>query len=103
MSAIFNIPGVVWVSLIVAITKWISDSFPDQPWLPAAVVILGALAKLIQVYWPKPQTGTTATANPAPAALGAPQPADGDDYTYKVNQAQQQPARPRRLATFFIG
>lgn len=99
MSAIFNIPGVVWVSLIVAITKWLSDSFPDQPWLPAAVVILGALGKLIQTYWPKQQPGEAA--NPQPAALGAPQAADGDDYTYKVTQAQAQ--QPHRLATFLIG
>jgi len=31
------------------------DWFADQIWIPAAVIILGAIAKLIEVYLPSQQ------------------------------------------------
>lgn len=84
LSPIFNVPGIVWISLIAALTKWVGDSFPDQPWAPAVVIVLGGLAKLIQVYWPKP-------AEPTPAA--APGPVDGDDYTWDATPTSETAGR----------
>ena len=95
LSPIFNIPGVVWIGLIAALTKWVSDSFPDQPWAPAVVIGLGAVAKLIQLYWPKPATET-----PAPAAT--PGPVDGDDYTWSAAQPPKETNR-RKIARLLVG
>lgn len=100
MKQLINIPGAVWVTLIVAITKWLSDSFPDQPWLPAIVVVLGAVAKLIQMYLPgQPATVTAAEpGTPTPTASVAP---DGDDYTWAATQSTAEPARG--FTAFLLG
>lgn len=95
LTPLFNVPGVVWISLIAAMTKWVSDSFPDQPWAPAVVIVLGMAAKLIQVYWPKPAPAPGLT----PAA--APGPADGDDYTYATGR--QAESAGHKFARFLIG
>ena len=91
-QSIFNIPGAVWVTLIVSITKWLSDSFPDQPWLPAIVIVFGMIAKMIQIYWPAPASEPP----PAPQAMGAP---DGDDYTWQSRPARQ----PSKFGRLLIG
>lgn len=87
---LFNIPGAVWVSLIVMVTSWLNTNFPDQPWLPATVVALGAIAKLIQMYWPKKAPET-----PIPAGQTAP------DGTISSGQAAT-PPKPSP-AVFFLG
>lgn len=78
LSPIFNIPGVVWIGLIAAVTKWVSDSFPDNPYAPAVVIVLGMIAKLIQIYWPKPAPTAPIPTSPTPAGI----PMDSGDYTY---------------------
>ena len=95
LTPLFNVPGVVWISLIAAMTKWVSDSFPDQPWAPAVVIVLGMAAKLIQVYWPKPAPA------PEPAPAASPRPADGDDYTYAASR--QPESAGRKFARVLIG
>ena len=50
-----SLPGTIWLSLIVAITAWVQQSFPDEWWISGIVIVLGALAKLIEIYWVKPK------------------------------------------------
>lgn len=102
LSPIFNIPGVVWIGLIAAITKWVSDSFPDQPWAPAVVIVLGMIAKLIQIYWPKGDAAPVPPA-PSPAAAAAPIPLDGDDYTYVGYIKTPKESAGRRFARLLVG
>lgn len=47
-----QVPGTAWVALIVAVSAWLVQSFPDSPWVAGVVVVLGAAAKLIELYWP---------------------------------------------------
>ena len=96
LAPIFNVPGVVWIGLIAALTKWVSDSFPDQPWAPAVVIVLGGIAKLIQMYWPKGDS------QPAPAPAAAPGPVDGDDYTYSTPAAPKE-SKGRKVARLLVG
>ena len=101
LSPIFNIPGVVWIGLIAAVTKWVSDSFPDNPYAPAVVIVLGMIAKLIQIYWPKP---APAPIPPMPAAAAAPIPMDSGDYTYVGGYvATPKETNRRKLARLLVG
>ena len=51
-----RLPGVAYVALITVMIGWLQgDWFADQIWIPAAVIILGAIAKLIEVYLPSQQ------------------------------------------------
>lgn len=102
LSPIFNIPGVVWIGLIAAVTKWVSDSFPDQPWAPAVVIGLGMIAKLIQIYWPKPAPDPIPP-DPGPAAAAAPMPMDGDDYTYAGYIVTPKETAGRKFARLLVG
>lgn len=97
LAKMINIPGAVWVALIVAVTKWLSDSFPDQPWLTAVVIVLGAIAKLIEMYWPS-SAGQADADEPAPAAAAL-EPADADNYTWEPEPA----GRRRGALTFLLG
>lgn len=51
-----QIPGVVWtavLALIPLLVQWLSgDYFAGQPWVSLAVIVLGFVAKLIEVYAP---------------------------------------------------
>lgn len=52
-----QVPGVVWtavLALIPLLIQWLSgDYFADQPWVSLAVILLGTIAKLIEVYAPR--------------------------------------------------
>ena len=58
------IPGAAWVALIVAVTGllsgWLSQ-WVQHPLVPLAVLVLGMIAKAVEMLWPKP-TGLEALA-----------------------------------------
>ena len=52
-----RIPGAAWIALILAIVGWLQgDWFAGQEWVAGVVLILGLVAKLIEVYAVKPPT-----------------------------------------------
>lgn len=52
-----QIPGVVWtavLALIPLLIQWLSgDYFAGQPWVSLAVILLGTVAKVIEMYAPR--------------------------------------------------
>lgn len=51
-----RLPGAFWIALVTMLIGLAQgDWFADQIWIPAAVIILGAIAKLIEVYLPSQQ------------------------------------------------
>ncbi|MBK8676997.1 MAG: hypothetical protein IPN27_11700 [Cellvibrionales bacterium] len=51
---IFNrvhIPGAAWIAFILAIIGWLQgDYFKDEAWVPGVILVLGVVAKLLQMY-----------------------------------------------------
>lgn len=46
-----HIPGAAWIALILAVIGWLQgDYFKDQAWVPGVVLVLGVVAKLLQMY-----------------------------------------------------
>jgi hypothetical protein len=47
----FQLPGAFWVALVTAIIGLLQgDWFAGQMWVPGAVIALGAIAKIVEVY-----------------------------------------------------
>ncbi len=102
-APIFTIPGPAWIAIIGALMAIIRAVFPDQPWAPAIVVVLGIVAKLIQ--WmidykagknPSFEIGIVQPATPAPAAQF--QTGTGDEeYTYTSSSPAPMPPDPEVL------
>lgn len=91
-----NIPGVAWVALITALSTWLTQ-YVDAPWVAGAVVGLGALAKLLQVYAQGEEQG------------GGPVYIDDDQTDGAVPPAMPAAAplfprkRPGKLTRFLVG
>lgn len=63
-----KIPGVAITALITVLSGWLATYFGEWQWTATAIVVLGAVAKLVEMSIPKPQ--------PPVGALGAPMPAE---------------------------
>lgn len=51
----FQIPGAFWIALIAFVVAWLPQIVPGAPWLPVALLILGALAKFLEVIFVQPR------------------------------------------------
>lgn len=55
-----KIPGAFWVALIGALITLIGQYFNNYPATAGVILALSLVAKLIEVYWPKPEEPATA-------------------------------------------
>lgn len=56
MNKPLTFPPAVWLTLSVALAAWMQDSFPfpEHWWSPGVVIVLGTVAKLLELYLMKP-------------------------------------------------
>lgn len=66
MTKSFSVPGTAWVALIALVSGWLTQYFGEFAWTSTAIIVLGAIAKLIEINAPTPEA--------PPGALGAPMP-----------------------------
>lgn len=64
-----KIPGVLITSIIVALTAWLQSTYPEQWWIGGAVILLGAIGKLAELYLvTEPTVNERMTAPPSKTA-----------------------------------
>lgn len=68
-----QIPGFVWtaiLALIPLLVQWLQgEYFSGQTWVSLAVIILGFLAKLIELYRMQPRAGLESTFEAEPSKM----------------------------------
>lgn len=87
-----KVPGAAWIALIAILTPWISTYFGAYWWGPVAIIVLGSVAKLIEVATQPPSVPVTAVTTPA-----------GDASTRGMQNEGTRAQAPNGLTRFLFG